>query len=74
MPIGFILDVFNINSDDIEEELKKDMFTPKDATYNEMLRNVYSELGNKLPEQTDILKQMAESINGPAGRKLKYIG
>lgn len=74
LPIGFILDVFNINSDDIEEELKKDMFTPKDATYNEMLRNVYSELGNKLPEQTDILKQMAESINGPAGRKLKYIG
>jgi hypothetical protein len=69
-----ILDIFNINSDEVDEELKRDMFTVKDATYNEMLRQVYSALGDKLSENTDLIKQVAESITGPAGRKLKYVG
>ena len=74
LPVGMILDIFNINSDEVDEELKRDMFTVKDATYNEMLRQVYSALGDKLSENTDLIKQIAESITGPAGRKLKYVG
>jgi len=74
LPIGMILDIFNIDSDDVDEELKKDLFTVKDATYNEMLRQVYSSLGDKLVESTDIVKQIAESIVGPTGKKLKYTG
>jgi hypothetical protein len=50
------------------------MFTVKDATYNEMLRQVYSDLGSKISESTDLVKQIAESITGPMGRKLKYVG
>jgi hypothetical protein len=74
LPIGMILDIFNINSDEVDEELKRDMFTVKDATYNEMLRQVYTDLGSKISESTDLVKQVAESITGPAGRKLKYVG
>ena len=74
LPIGVILDIFNINSDDVDEELRKDMFTVKDATYNEMLRQVYTDLGTKIVESTDLAKQMAESITGPLGNKLKYSG
>jgi hypothetical protein len=74
LPVGMILDIFNINSDEVDEELKKDMFTVKDATYNEMLRNIYTALGDKVAESTDLAKQIAESITGPLGRKLKYIG
>lgn len=74
LPIGMILDIFNINSDDVDEELRKDLFTVKDATYNEMLRQMYSALGDKLIENTNIVKQVAESIVGPAGKKLKYTG
>ena len=74
LPVGMILDIFNINSDEVDEELKRDMFTVKDATYNEMLRQVYTDLGSKISESTDLVKQIAESITGPAGRKLKYVG
>lgn len=74
LPIGMILDIFNINSDDVDEELKKDLFTVKDATYNEMLRQAYSSMGDKLIENTDLVKQVAESIVGPTGKKLKYTG
>ena len=74
LPIGMILDIFNINSDEVDEQLRKDMFTVKDATYNEMLRQVYSDLGSKISESTDLVKQIAESITGPMGRKLKYVG
>lgn len=74
IPIGVILEIFNINAEEAEEDLKKDMFTVNDATYNEMLRGIYTELGNKIVESTDIGKQIAESITGPMGRKLKYSG
>ena len=74
IPISMILDIFNINADEAEEDLKKDMFTVNDATYNEMLRGIYTELGNQIVENTDITRQIAESITGPMGRKLKYTG
>ena len=74
LPIGMILDIFNINSDDVDEELRKDLFTVKDATYNEMLRQTYSGLGDKLVENTDLIKQVAETMIGPAGKPLKYTG
>lgn len=74
LPIGMILDIFNINSDEVDEELKRDMFTVKDATYNEMLRQIYSSVADKISESTDLAKQIAQSITGPLGRKLKYVG
>lgn len=74
LPISTILDLFNINSQDVQEQLQRDMFTPKDAVYNEMLRQAYSSLGDKLSENTDLIKQIAQSLTGPAGRKLKYVG
>lgn len=72
IPIGTILDLFNLDEDEVDEKLKKDMFTPKDATYNEMLRGVYSSIGDKLVENTDLAKQVIESITGPKGKRLIY--
>ena len=74
LPIGMILDIFNINSDEVDEELKRDMFTVKDATYNEMLRQIYTDMGSKISQSTDLAKQIADSMTGPVGRKLKYLG
>jgi hypothetical protein len=54
-----ILDIFNINSDEVDDELKRDMFTVKDATYNEMLRQIYSSVADKITESTDLAKQIA---------------
>ena len=74
LPISMILDIFNINSDEVEEDMKRDMFTVNDPTYNEMLRNIYTGIGDSIVENTDIVRQVAESITGPMGRKLKYKG
>ena len=74
LPISMILDIFNINSDEVEEDMKRDMFTVNDPTYNEMLRNIYTGIGDGIVENTDIVRQVAESITGPMGRKLKYKG
>ena len=72
IPIGTILDLFNLDEDEVDEKLKKDMFTPKDATYNDMLRGVYSSIGDQLVQGTDLAKQIIESITGPQGRKHVY--
>lgn len=72
IPIGTILDLFNLDEDEIDEKLKRDMFTPKDAVYNDMLRGVYSTIGDQLVQGTDLAKQIIESITGPQGRKLVY--
>lgn len=72
IPIGTILDLFNLDEDEVDEKLKRDMFTPKDAVYNDMLRGVYSQLGDKLITNTDLAKQVIESITGPQGSKLVF--
>lgn len=71
IPVGTILDLFNLDEDEIDEKLKKDMFTPKDATYNEMLRSVYSQISDKIANETDLADQIIQSIKGPLGQRLK---
>jgi len=72
IPIGTILDLFNLDEDEIDEKLKRDMFTPKDAVYNDMLRGIYSDLGSKISENTDLAEQIANSMVGPKGKALQY--
>jgi len=69
--VGTILDLFNLDEDEIDEKLKKDMFTPKDATYNEMLRSVYSQISDKIANDTDLADQIIQSLKGPLGQRLK---
>lgn len=72
IPVGTILDLFNLDEDEIDEKLKKDMFTVKDATFNDMLRGIYSDIGSKIAENTDLAEQIANTMFGPSGIKLKY--
>lgn len=72
IPVGTILDLFNLDEDEIDDKLKQDMFTPKDATYNDMLRGIYSYIGEKVANDTDLVKQIIGTIKGPLGKKLKY--
>jgi hypothetical protein len=61
LPISFILDLLNIDSDDALSQLKKDMFTPNDSTFNEFLKTVLAKAGDEAVEKTDVLKRIAES-------------
>jgi hypothetical protein len=63
LPISFILDLLNIDSDDALETLKRDMFTPNDSTFNEFLKNVLSKAGDEAIEKTDVFDRIITSIN-----------
>jgi hypothetical protein len=52
--IDLILEMFNIDPTDTKTKLEADLFTVNDATFNEVVRGIYSALGNTLAESTDI--------------------
>ncbi len=61
LPISFILDLLNIDSDDAAILLKKDMFTPNDSTFNEFLRNLFGKAGDMAVDKTDVLEIIAKN-------------
>lgn len=61
LPISFILDLLNIDSDDAAVILKKDMFTPNDSTFNEFLRNLFGKAGDMAVDKTNVLEIIAKN-------------
>ena len=66
LPISFILELLNIDSDETLEQLKLDMFTPNDSTFNEFLKSLLQKAGDKAIDETDVLERLAK------GAGLKY--
>ncbi len=62
LDIDTILDLLNIDPDTVEEKLKRDVLTLKDATFNEVLRTIYSSAGQQIVEGSDITKRIAEAL------------
>lgn len=64
LPISFILELINIDSDDALEQLKCDMFTPNDSTFNELLRTVYQKIGEKIGEgnNSNVLERLVKAL------------
>jgi hypothetical protein len=60
--VDFVLEALNIDPDDTRVKLEQDTFTVNDATFNEVLRSVYSEVGRVLAEKTDIVERVAEYL------------
>lgn len=63
LPIDVIYDLLNIDPIAAREQLKKDILTVNDATFNEALRGMYGDAGRKLVEETDVVKKMAEYLD-----------
>jgi hypothetical protein len=62
LSIDVILEMFNIDPLDTKERLERDMFTINDATFNEVLRGIYGEVGRKLVEETDVTQKIADYL------------
>lgn len=64
LPISFILELLNIDSDDALDQLKRDMFTPADSTFNEVLRAAYTKIGESIGEgkNSDIMGKVMDSM------------
>lgn len=62
LDIDVILDLFNIDPVTTLEKLKRDMFTPNDASYNEVLRAIYAKAGDLLVDGSTVMDKIAEAI------------
>lgn len=66
LDIDVILDLLNIDPVTTREKLERDQFSVNDAVYNEMMRAIYTDIGQKIAENTNLVEIIAERL------KLKY--
>lgn len=62
MPIDYIYELLNIDSEDAHILLKRDLLTPKDATFNEIIRSLYTKIGDEMATKTDAMKKVATNM------------
>ncbi len=62
LDIDTILDLLNIDPDTVKEKLERDFGTFNDATFNELLRSLYSRAGDQIVENSDFVEKMAEQV------------
>ena len=64
LPISLILELINVDADDTLEQLRRDLFTPNDSTFNEVLRSIASRIGETIGEgkNTDVLEKITKSL------------
>lgn len=60
--IDLILDILNIDPESTKNKIEKDMFTVNDSIFNEVLRNLYSNVAAPIVEKTDIVKKLADYL------------
>lgn len=70
LPVDVIYDLLGLDSDELHEKLKRDMFTVKDARYNDMLGRIYDNVADKISEDTDLEEQMVSYMSGPTGKAI----
>ena len=62
LSIDLILDILNIDPASTREKLEHDLFTVNDSQFNEVLRNLYTNVSTALVENTDFTAKMAEYL------------
>lgn len=62
LPVEVIYDLFNLDQTEIDDKLYKDLFTVRDATFNELIRNVLGDTGRKLAEESDIMDKVSKYL------------
>ena len=58
-----ILELLNIDPVATREKLKRDTFTLNDATFNELMRGIYGEVGRALAEHSDVADKIAHYLD-----------
>jgi len=62
LSIDIILEMLNIDPSDTRLKIERDVLTVSDATFNEVLRSLYAEVGRVLAEKTDVLERIAKYL------------
>jgi hypothetical protein len=61
LPISFILELLNIDADEVLDQLRRDMWTPNDANFNEFVRAVLTKAGEMAVDDTDVLEKISKA-------------
>jgi len=62
LPVDVIYEIFNLEPDSLHDEIKEDLFTVKDPTFNRTIEEVSSEAGRAIVEKTDIVEKIAKYL------------
>ena len=71
IPISYVLDLFNIDTPSAFKELREDLFTPKDSTYNDFLRQVYTAAAEQFLQQTNIVDLITKNLSKTGIKKVE---
>ena len=62
LDIDTVLDLLNLDPEAVQEKLKRDFASFNDASFNEVLRNIYTKVGDMLAENSDITERVAKTL------------
>lgn len=62
LPVDILYELFNLDTTEIDDKLYKDLFTVRDATFNELVRGVLSEAGRNLADNSDVMEKISKYL------------
>ena len=62
LDVDVILELLNVDPITTRENLKRDLFTLNDSSFNEVLRGVYGDVGRLLAENSDAVEKIAKTL------------
>ena len=62
LDVETIYDHLNLDGDAVRENLRKDLFTIEDSSFNELIRGIYSGASEQLITRTEILEVLARNM------------
>jgi hypothetical protein len=62
LPLKVIHELFNLDPDEMNDMLVDDLWSPRDPTFNEMSREVYTKVADKIAESTDVADRIIKRI------------
>jgi hypothetical protein len=65
LPISIIYDLLNLDADDVTRAIQEDLFTLKDATFNDLVRDIYSQISESIASNTDLASKIIDDLGLP---------
>jgi hypothetical protein len=61
-PVDDVFDILGLDGDAAAAKLENDMFTVKDASFNDLLRGAYQQAGQELVTRTNLSEKLAQNM------------
>jgi hypothetical protein len=65
IPVSIIYDLLNLDADDITRAIQEDLFTLRDATFNDLIRNIYGQLSDSIVSKTELADKIIDGLGLP---------